>query len=878
VCNDRFDHDAFYVVGKSMGKIRDIADADQPPEGSVHAYVAKVDLKTLGATWLKHFTMTVPGGGKVEAEALACAVTPDSNGQNIVYVGGTIKDGASLDSQTGPEPAFGKDDIFLASMNGATGDVNWIQQMGTSENDRLATGQGLDVDSFGNAIVFAETGGDFYNIHEGSSDAPDLVILSVNKKDGTYLTPRTEGEGVGVDNPDDIMYDDDEDKAVGIPIPPDSIVAIQTNYGNIPSYAGGMYYDQYTNAVYLTGASYTADNLTLGKTSRCIFGIIALPQLRWKQKETFGTNKAPEACSAISLANYNGRSEVIMVGSSEKSGLFDDLQTNGRVKQYGMVLDLAHKGGKYDFIGGTVVDADKVQFPVQVVTDNEKVFVVSMASKSDEVRPDFGKADSEKFPNLTTGGIEKYGSQYEILVERHTLNHDMHDQDMNPDSYSTMDLDWRKPLETADQKSIFVSGMAMIDGGRALVVVGTTKGTKSGDDFDGIMAKVSTENGSFASEGDEARSVAYFSSVSGSDDWIYNVCNDLDDGRYFYITGATGGQMDDSVSKPDADGTVHAVVSKIQTDNLDIIWTTQYEVTHASGTAASAAYGCAAVPGKGQLYVAGDVESGAVLEGSTGSAGGVDIFVAMLDTSNGDKMWTKQIGSEGDDRIARGGGIATDANGNAVVYGDTTGNFHRIKDAGSSQTSDLFLMVFNHDDGAHEPPLSSNQSSIESDSTKKPKSLGIGIGVSLFFVVILICGCFFMQHQTRKKSDMKKKNSIFTYLQKFAVEDIDLRKSPPGGWHGTYLNKLAHGVNVNTAASVQEVYQDEHEEDEDDQVLFDSAKLVHSSIVKDSLFTENGSAPTLGSSGYQDDPFGGDDDMLTTRENSEKKTAKFSIV
>jgi hypothetical protein len=895
VCNDRFDHDAFYVVGKTMGKIRDIPDDQQPPEGSVHAYVAKVDLKTLGALWLKHFTMTLPSGGPVEAEALACTVTPDSNGLNVVYVGGTIKDGAEMDGQgNNGEKSYGKDDIFVASMDGGTGEVNWIQQMGTSENDHFACGQGLDVDSFGNAIVYAETGGNFYDQHEGNPDAPDLVVMTVNKLDGSFLSPAIQGEGVGndnpVDNPPDMVGD-------GGGVVPDSIVAIQSNY-DAPSYAGGMTYDPYTNALYVTGATYVSS-----KTSQCFFAVATLPRLNFKQEEIYGTNRTPEACSAIALTNYNGKSEAIIVGSSEKSGFMDDLRTARRATQYGMILDLASNGGTYELVGGAVIDDEKVQYPIQVITnDNEQVFVVSLASRDDKVSADFEKADSKKYPNFTTGGVEKYGTKYEILVERHTINRA---DDMPPGSIdSSMNLDWRKPLETADQKSIFVSGMAMVDNGDALIVVGSTLSSSGDGDFDGIMAKVTTANGSFASEGDEARSVAYFSSVTGDDDWISNVCTDPDDGNSFYIVGATGGDMDDSVNKSDSDATVHAVVSKIQTNTLAILWTTQFAVTHSSGStekeAASVALGCAVIPGQGRIYVAGNVENGAILEGSTENAGGDDIFVAMLQTDSGDKIWTKQVGSNGDDRIARGGGIESDANGNAVVFGDTNGDFHRVRKNSSAQHSDIFLMVFNQENGANKPSLSKQSSSpndnadetasspvewfgpkgFDNKKSMSPKLLYSVISALVILLsAVFICCC--IRYRTKKRADINKKNSIFTYLQQFAVEDIDLRKSPPGGWHGTYLNKLSHGVN--TAAEVVETYKDE---EDDDVKLFESAKMVQSSVATppDSLFTDNTSTPALGSDCKDEPDYAvgdeGDDILKTRSDNNDQngKKASFSIV
>ena len=88
--------------------------------------------------------------------------------------------------------------------------------------------------------------------------------------------------------------------------------------------------------------------------------------------------------------------------------------------------------------------------------------------------------------------------------------------------------------------------------------------------------------------------------------------------------------MDNSVDKSDGDLTVHAVVSKIEADTLNIVWSTQYGVTHASGVtdeeAAAVALGCAKVSGQDYIYVAGDVENGAILEGAPQSAGGDDIF------------------------------------------------------------------------------------------------------------------------------------------------------------------------------------------------------------------------------------------------------------
>ena len=65
-----------------------------------------------------------------------------------------------------------------------------------------------------------------------------------------------------------------------------------------------------------------------------------------------------------------------------------------------------------------------------------------------------------------------------------------------------------------------------------------------------------------------------------------------------------------------------------------------------------------------------------------------------------------------------------------------------------------------------------------------------------------------------------QKTSLFAYLQQFDVEDIDLRKSPPGGWHGTYLHKI-------------------------DGKRYETAPLTHSSVVRDRIYRLNKTASSL---------------------------------
>jgi hypothetical protein len=63
----------------------------------------------------------------------------------------------------------------------------------------------------------------------------------------------------------------------------------------------------------------------------------------------------------------------------------------------------------------------------------------------------------------------------------------------------------------------------------------------------------------------------------------------------------------------------------------------------------------------------------------------------------------------------------------------------------------------------------------------------------------------------RRSENTTERALVFSYLQAFDVEDVDVRHSATGGWHGTYVGKLAQGEGMPQS---------------------------HSSIVKDHLFVD----------------------------------------
>lgn len=140
---------------------------------------------------------------------------------------------------------------------------------------------------------------------------------------------------------------------------------------------------------------------------------------------------------------------------------------------------------------------------------------------------------------------------------------------------------------------------------------------------------------------------------SASDDSATAVITDAS-GNIF-VAGHTAGSLDENTSN----GGLDFFVVKYDS-NGGKQWTRQ------SGTAGDDIATGIARDGAGNVYVTGYTNG--ALDGNANS-GGNDFFVAKYDSA-GNKVWTRQLGTTGNDRAA---GVAADASGNLVVAGFTDG-------------------------------------------------------------------------------------------------------------------------------------------------------------------------------------------------------------
>merc|ERR1712241_784996 len=149
-------------------------------------------------------------------------------------------------------------------------------------------------------------------------------------------------------------------------------------------------------------------------------------------------------------------------------------------------------------------------------------------------------------------------------------------------------------------------------------------------------------------------------------------------------------------------------------------------------------------------------------------------------------------------------------------------------------------------------------SSNEDITKKKVNNGGTIFGILFGVVAVALFGYFaYWRHKKRKQAE-NQKTSIFACLQKFDVEDIDLRRSPPGGWHGTYMNKLAYGQNDSDGNGdgrdgiIATDLPTSGSDDYEDKPLTNT----HSSIANDSLLVEPATTTTTSSDTNDDDDDG----------------------
>jgi hypothetical protein len=466
------------------------------------------------------------------------------------------------------------------------------------------------------------------------------------------------------------------------------------NPGSI--YAGGMIYDTSDDMAYATGITYeeaTGDEVV---ASSCFVSEIDMIDWSWDKTEVLGTPTVLESCQSLSMID---KTTLVVIGNSEPTGLHS-IDSN-KMTGFSMAVD-KHSLTENSGFSLKTSSASKIPFPTNIVTNGDNIYIAALTSTDDVPSSASASASASPFPDWIEN--PKYGSSLDMTIIKLGLRQS---EFLGvPDGEVEMTEEWVKEFPVDPEANgvvprVYIGGM-IVKNDNFLVVAGSTRGLgvglgpAAGDDEDGFLTLVDIATGELLSGRKNNERIG-----SEEDDVISGICDDPNDPDSFYVVGATKGDMDgiqDNQLDIEA-GSLQGFIQKMNANTLHGRWTVQFGAKNAELETAAYALGC--VVSGGAVYVAGVVEGSAgMVQGQDviQSFGGDDMWVAQLDGVEGTVNWLKQVGTDGDDQLARHGGIFADSEGNAVLFGDTTGSLYRTRDADEVNT-DVFVMVLDNDDG-----------------------------------------------------------------------------------------------------------------------------------------------------------------------------------
>jgi len=586
----------------------------------------------------------------------------------------------------------------------------------------------------------------------------------------------------------------------------------------------------------------------------------------------FGKEDSPEVCSNIASISSIGdkTTSLIILGHTEEGGLLTALRTAGSRKSivYGFLLEVDIKvsksKGKVKEVsskvqGGRLLHDHRVQYPVALTSDplasqTKEMHVALLTSPLD---------NSYQFdiPTLDTTVEEtNNGSDFRIMLQmlkpKSGLISD-YEKEIGIDleeagSRETLFGGWERsvsPQVIDDIPQLQLSGLVyvpqMYNGLKrdVLILTGTTNshgpefggGTKLPLDSGhyGFITKFLPDNGqidSFLASDDLSDANNYSATASvgalNSFDSIQGVCfqHGLESVDYIYVVGTTTSLLDNQwmdqnqLSKRE-DGKIskHAFLAKLRLSNLEQIWARQLGSETGENVAGC---GCEVTSDGDIVYMAGNVKNGGTIRllsnqiaDAPQSAGGDDVFVASY-AEGGRVNFVRQFGTSENDSFAKGNGIVSDEQGNAIVLGHTRGSLARVRnDKDEPKPHDIFIVSIEREEGrmretAEKAPqdysTSTNTSSGRIDGKPDTQLYGVEIIAIVVSSIILLLSILYASCSVRKSSEgnvnrvRDSDDKVMQYIDNFSDNKVQIhvRHSATGGVHGIYDFLKKGGKNV----------------------------------------------------------------------------------
>ena len=400
------------------------------------------------------------------------------------------------------------------------------------------------------------------------------------------------------------------------------------------------------------------------------------------------------------------------------------------------------------FLGGYVFDSSPLVYSVamtQNARDANQVYTVSFQSDDDfvNINPDFEKVVLQSKmlnANVENGAIERfdstlggaggggaeliggapvYGKNFYVKVQQLTVRSTAELMNVDP-TYDekikqTFTEGWGFGFKLNDADDVRPSTIVYVKGRTPdsdfLLMGGTTRKNRELDAFvtklvpPAPVPVVGQTSGSTVAEAlqdERTHPTSRIESTTDRDETVTAIClappDAYGEATHAFIVGSTSTRTGPSV----------AYMLKMRLSDMSTEWKQQIPSYHIGAHGGDVlGEGCAVTTYGSMVYLAGTIDGGSALniggasKDITPVGGRTDVFVVAFDTEFGNVQWAKQFGSVHDDKLARGGGIKVDGDGNAIVLGSTRGMVQRSRGGSPRLPSDIFVMSLSRDDGSY---------------------------------------------------------------------------------------------------------------------------------------------------------------------------------
>jgi hypothetical protein len=199
-----------------------------------------------------------------------------------------------------------------------------------------------------------------------------------------------------------------------------------------------------------------------------------------------------------------------------------------------------------------------------------------------------------------------------------------------------------------------------------------------------------------------------------------------------------------------------AYLLKMRLDDMSTVWKEHVtSISFDGGVGGDVlGQGCVVSHDGKMVYLSGTIDGSSGMRTGAANAnvkpvgGASDVFVVAYDVEFGNVKWEQQLGTEYEDKLARGGGIKVDNDGNPIIMGSSRGALQRSRDSNGRMASNVFFMNLSRENGAHiNAPFTTGNTdspSVAGIAFRGGSTAGVVVGIvaaaifALLLVVLLV--------------------------------------------------------------------------------------------------------------------------------------------